>query len=182
MTKVSVFMADGMEETECVSVMDVLMRGGIGVESVSVSGSRTVTGSRGIAITADTVFERADFSDADMLFLPGGMPGVTNLMNCAGLRRLLVEFDAENKRLAAICAAPAVLGKLGLLKGKTATCYPGFEGDLEGAAYTPRGVVTDGNVTTARGLGFAVDMGLELVRVLKGKSVSDRVRDAIQHP
>src|SRR5699024_10239803 len=97
---------------------------------------------------------------------------------CAALRKAA----ADGRRLAAICAAPSVLGELGLLEGKKATCYPGFEGQLLGASYTHEGVVTDGNITTARGVGFAIDLGLELLRVLKGEKPAEEIKAAIQHP
>ncbi len=182
MSKVSVFMADGMEEVECLSVVDMLRRGGVETETVSVMGRREVTGSHNITVLADRTFEEADFEDTDLLFLPGGMPGTLNLGAHEGLCALLKKFAAENKRLAAICAAPSVLGDLGLLAGHTATCYPGFESRLKGAAYTRTGVVTDGLITTGRGVGFAVDMGLELVRLLEGEKKADTLKRDIQHP
>lgn len=180
MSKVIAFMAEGMEEAEFITVTDILMRGGVEVRTASVSGDVFVKGAHGVVIKADSTFDETDFADSDMLFLPGGMPGVTNLEKSKGLCALLKKFAASDKRIAAICAAPGFLGKLGLLKDKTAACYPGFEKYLEGANYTPRGVVTDGNISTSRGLGFAVDFGLELVRLLEGPAVADRVSSAIQ--
>ena len=182
MSKVSAFMADGMEEVECLAVVDMLRRGGVEVQTVSVMGRRQVTGSHRIEIQADCVFEEADFSDSDVLFLPGGVPGTPNLAAHEGLCSLLKKFAAEGKRLAAICAAPSVLGGLGLLAGKTATCYPGWEDQLLGAAYTRQGVITDGNITTARGVGFAIDLGIELVRLLEGEEKAASVKESIQHP
>ena len=182
MSKISAFLAEGMEEVECLAVVDIARRAGIEVEMVSVSGGRAVTGSHGITVLADVTFEDATFDESDVLFLPGGLPGVTNLAAHEGLRALLPRFAAQGKRLAALCAGPSVLGGLGLLRGRTATCYPGWEERLEGAHYTPQGVVTDGNVTTARGLGFAIDMGLELVRLLKDEEKAAEIKRAIQHP
>ena len=182
MSKVSAFMADGMEEVECLAVVDMLRRGGIEVQTVSVMGRRQVTGSHQIEINADCIFEEADFSDSDVLFLPGGVPGTPNLAAHEGLCGLLKKFAAEGKRLAAICAAPSVLGGLGLLEGKTATCYPGWEDQLLGASYTRQGVVTDGNNTTGRGVGFAIDLGIELVRLLAGEEKAASLKESIQHP
>ena len=117
---------------------------------------------------------------ADLLFLPGGMPGTKNLMACKPLCDALVQADAAGKRLAAICAAPSILGQLGLLKDKKATCYPGFEERLFGAKVSPKGVVTDGNITTATGMGVATRFGLELVRLLRGAEAADRIASGIR--
>ena len=114
-------------------------------------------------------------------FLPGGMPGTKNLMACKPLCDALVHADAAGKRLAAICAAPSILGQLGLLKDKKATCYPGFEDALTGAKLTGAGVVTDGNITTARGLGYALDLGIELASLLVDRPVALQVKDSIQY-
>ncbi len=182
MSKVSIFMADGMEEVECLAVADMLKRGGVTVQTVSVMGRPEVTGSHGFTVIADKIFEDADIADSDLLFLPGGMPGTLNLEAHEGLCSWLKKFAAQGKRLAAICAAPSVLGDLGLLEGRTATCYPGFEDHLKGASYTSQGVVTDGMITTGRGVGFAIDMGLELVSLLVSPEKAASVRESIQHP
>ena len=182
MSKVSIFMADGMEEVECRAVADMLKRGGVEVETISIMERRMVTSSHNVTILADKMFAEADYSDSDLLFLPGGMPGTTNLGAHEGVCALLKAFDAAGKRVAAICAAPSVLGQLGLLNGRQATCYPGFEDQLKGAAYTRQGVITDGHITTARGVGFAIDMGLELVKLLQGEEVFVQVKGSIQHP
>lgn len=181
MKKVYAFIADGSEETECLAVVDVLRRGGIELTLVSVENSPAVVSSHNVKITADKTFDMCDFSDADALFIPGGMPGTKRLGAHAGLCRELVSAANRGVRVAAICAAPSVLGKLGLLKGKRATCFPGFEDALEGAAYTSDGVVTDGNITTARGLGFAVDLGLELLALLTTKENAMKIKTAIQY-
>lgn len=182
MSKVSIFAAEGMEEVECLAVADMLKRGGVEVETVSITQSRMVTSSHNVTICTDMIFEEADFSDSDLLFLPGGVPGTPNLAAHEGVCTLLKEFAASGKRLAAICAAPSVLGDLGLLKGRTATCYPGWESHLTGAVYTRQGVVTDGSITTARGVGFAIDLGLELIRLLEGEEKAAAVKAGIQHP
>lgn len=182
MSKAKIFLADGMEEVECLAVVDMLKRGGAETEMISVMGRKAVTGSHGITVLADRIFEEADFSDTDILFLPGGVPGTPNLAAHEGLTALIREFAAADKRLAAICAAPSILGDMGLPEGRTATCYPGFESHLTGANYTSQGVITDGNITTARGVGFAIDLGPELVRLLEGERVSQRVKADIRHP
>lgn len=182
MSKVSVFMAEGMEEVECLAVVDMLKRGGVETETVSVMDSVMVTGSHGITVKADRLFADQGFADSDLLFLPGGVPGTPNLAAHEGLCALLKEFAAGGKRLAAICAAPSVLGGLGLLQGKKATCYPGWENKLAGARCEKDGVVTDGLITTGRGVGFAIDMGLELVRLLEGEERFLEVKQSIQHP
>lgn len=182
MSKVSVFMAEGMEEVECLAVVDMLLRGGVETETVSIMDSLMVTGSHGITVKADRLFGDGGFADSDLLFLPGGVPGTPNLAAHTGLCALLKEFAADGKRLAAICAAPSVLGGLGLLEGKKATCYPGWEDKLAGARCIGEGVVTDGQITTGRGVGFAIDLGLELVRLLEGEERFLQVKKSIQHP
>ena len=182
MSKVSVFLAPGLEEVECLAVVDVLRRGGVEVQLISIGETPEITGSHHITITADVCFDNASFADSDCLFLPGGMPGTANLGQHAGLTALLKAHAAAGKRLAAICAAPSVLGQLGLLEGRRATCYPGWESKLTGANCTGEGVVTDGPVTTGRGLGFAIDLGLELVSLLESPEKAAAVKAAIQHP
>ena len=182
MAKVSAFLAPGLEEVECLAVVDVLRRAGVTVDMVSITGEQVVTGSHGIGIVADRSFGDADFENSDCLFLPGGMPGTENLYEFTPLCDLQRRFAAEGKRIAAICAAPSVPGRLGLLEGRRATCYPGREPQLLGAQATGEGVVTDGPFTTARGLGFAIDLGLELSRLLAGEEKARTVKAAIQHP
>lgn len=182
MSKVYAFMANGLEEVECLAAVDVMRRAGVEVTLVSISKERTVVGAHHISIVADALFEEVNCDEADLLFLPGGMPGTINLSQHEGVIKLLCKFNEEGKRLAAICAAPSVLGQLGLLDGKSATCYPGFGDKLIGATYMSRaGVVTDGNVTTARGLGYALDLGLEIVELLCGPEKADEIKNAIQY-
>lgn len=183
MAKVYAMIADGTEEVECLAVVDILKRSGVEVVLVSASNSREIVSSHNITIVADTVAEKVDFSDGDGIFLPGGMPGAENLSACAPLIEALRQAADSGRRIAAICAAPAVvLGRHGFLKGRTATCFPGFESELKGAVHTSQGVITDGNITTARGLGFAIDLGLELAGLLAGREVSDTVKSKIQYP
>lgn len=181
MAKVTAFMAQGMEEVECLTVVDILRRGGVEVQTVALSGKKKVTGSHQIPVKADVKFKKADFSDSDLLFLPGGVPGVPNLMASKKLAKVLKAHAKAGKRLAAICAAPSVLGHLGLLRGKKATCFPGWQKYLEGAEYTGEGVVTDGLVTTGKGLGYAIDFALELLRLLKGEATADEIKARIQY-
>lgn len=182
MSKASIFMADGMEEVECLSIVDILRRGGVDVQTISIHKKKKVLSSHGVKITADTTIGDCDVSDSDALIIPGGGKGVENLLACKKLGKLLVKQAGKGKRLAAICAGPSVLGQLHLLAGKEATCYPGWEEKLPGAICTAKGVVTDGNVTTGRGLGFAIDFALELLRLLEGIEKADDVKKRIQHP
>lgn len=181
MAKVYAFLAEGLEEVECLAVVDVLRRSGVDVTMVSITGTREVTGSHGIKFMADALFEESDSDEADVLFLPGGMPGTNNLKAHEGLGAAIERANKQGRRLAAICAAPSVLGSMGLLKGRTATCYPGFEDQLAGVSYTSQGVVTDGNITTARGLGYALDLGIELIRLLQGPQQAQKIASAIQY-
>ncbi len=181
MGKVYAFMADGLEEIECLAVVDILRRAQIECVTVSVTGDDWITGSHGIRIITDALWREISPTEDDVLFLPGGMPGTTELGAFEPLCEELKRHGKAGGRMAAICAAPSVLGDLGLLEGKKATCYPGFESRLKGAEYVRDGVVTDGNVTTARGMGFAIDLGLELVRLLRDGETADRLKASIQH-
>ena len=135
MSKVFAFLADGLEEVECLAVVDVLRRAGAEVTLVSVTGSREITGSHHIHFQADALFDETAAEEADVLFLPGGMPGTNTLKAHEGLKNAICKANKQGRRIAAICAAPSILGEMGLLKGRTATCYPGFEDKLEGVSY-----------------------------------------------
>ena len=178
MAKVYAFLAEGLEEVECLAVVDVLRRSGVEVTLVSVGETKEIVGSHGIRLTADALFEETNPDQADILFLPGGMPGTKNLQAHQGLAEAIRKAAKQGRRIAAICAAPSILGTMGLL---TATCYPGFEDMLEGASYTSQGVITDGNITTSRGLGYALALGLELIRLLQGPQQAERIREAVQY-
>lgn len=182
MSKVYAMIADGTEEVECLTVVDLLRRAGITTALVSVGG-REITSSHKVVIRADMTMDQADFSDVDLIFLPGGMPGSTNLANCEHLSTALAAHINSGKRVAAICAAPSVvLGEKGFLRGKKATCFPGFEGGMTGATVMPEArVVTDGMFTTSRGLGCAVDLGLELIKLLAGEQTAEKVKKSIQY-
>ena len=182
MEKTAIMIANGCEEIEALTVVDLLRRAGIGIDMISITSEKRVTGSHGICFETDLTADEFDPASYDGVILPGGMPGTIHLGECELLCSWLQKFAAEGKRLAAICAAPSVLGQLGLLKGKKATCYPGFEEQLTGADVRSDGVVTDGLVTTAKGLGVALALGLELVKLLQGAETSDAIRASIQSP
>lgn len=173
--KAYIFLAEGFEEIEAVTAIDTLRRAEIDIKAVSMSESLEVKGSRNVVLKADILFDEKQLKDANMLILPGGMPGTKNLENDGRLAELLQKSAKENKYIAAICAAPMVLGKLGLLFGKEATCYPGFESYLEGAKVKDEKVVVDGKFITSRGPGVALDFSLKLVEILKGKELSDKL-------
>ena len=179
MSKVYVFLAEGFEEIEGLTVVDLLRRANIETEMVSVMEGKQIKGSHGIKVTADSMFADVDFSDADMLVLPGGMPGTLNLGNHDGLCELLKKHYEEGKKIAAICAAPSVFGQLGFLNGRVATCYPGFEGKLEGAIVCAAKVAVDGNVTTAKGMGAAIDFSLKLIEQLTSKETAAEISNGI---
>ena len=179
--KVFAFVAPGLEEVECLAVVDVLRRCKIDVTMVSITDDLLVVGSHNIRIVTDAVISEIDWSKADCLFLPGGLPGTTNLGACKLLCHKLIEFAKEGKYISAICAAPSVLGQLGILNGKKATCYPGWEHTLVGAQCQKEGVVVDGTVITARGLGYALDLGLELSALFTNRETADNMKKAIQY-
>lgn len=176
---VFVHLADGFEEIEALTVVDVLRRADIAVQSVSMTDSRMVRGAHDITVATDLLFQEADYGKCEMIVLPGGMPGTTNLANHEGLANQLNAFAQNGKWLAAICAAPSVLGKLSLLEGKCATSYPGFENQLLGAGYSEERVVRDGNLITSRGPGTATEFSLELVKVLKNEQTAAALRNAM---
>ena len=179
MSKLGIFMADGCEEIEGLTVVDLVRRAGIEIEMISVSGEKNVTGSHKIAFQTDVSKADADFASYDGIVLPGGMPGTTQLMEDETVNRVIKEFAQDGKLVAAICAAPSVLGNAGLLEGKTATCYPGVEGKLTGANFVTNSVAKDGNIITSRGLGTAIDFAAEIVAYLNGKIVADKLKTSI---
>ena len=163
MKTIFVFLADGFEEIEAITPIDVLRRAGLNVQTVSVMEEQIVAGAHGIPVVADKMFADIDLDNAEMLLLPGGLPGATNLDAHQGLSDMIMAFASEGKPLAAICAAPLVFGNRGLLQGKKVTCYPGFESYLTGAEYTAALVETDGNFITAKGPGAAMDFAFAIV-------------------
>lgn len=176
MKTVLLFLADGFEEIEALATVDVLRRAGVQVTTVSINPAGLVTGAHGIPVMADVLFEQAQYADADMLILPGGMPGAANLDAHEGLRRLITAHAEAGKWLAAICAAPMVYGHMGLLSGRKATCYPGFEGELDGAAYTAAPVEKDGNIITGKGPAVVLPFAYTLAEVLVGEEIVAQVK------
>ena len=179
MSLVYAFFAEGFEEIEGLAVVDLLRRADIEIETVSITDRYEVTGSHNITIKTDKIFSEINTDNAEMLFLPGG-PGTPNLAAHDGVVQALRKFDENGKKIAAICAAPGVLGQLGLLNGKKATCFPGYEDKLQGAEYVREKAVTDGNITTARGMGASIELGLELIRILADKETCDEIAGKIQ--
>ena len=176
---VYVFLAEGFEEMEALAPIDLLRRVGVEVTTVGVGG-KLIKGAHGVGFTADCDGEGLDFSDVDCVVLPGGMPGTTNLDASPMVEACLMKAAEKNALIAAICAAPSVLGHKGLLKGKKATCFPGFEEDLLGALHTGAPVEKDGNIITARGAGVALDFALALVAELKGETAAKELRESLQ--
>ena len=179
--KVYVFLADGFEDVEALIPVDVLRRGGVEVVTVSITDFPLVQSAHGVNIEADMMIEQCDFSDADLLFLPGGMPGASNLFANKEVCKALVDQYAAGKKVAAICASPAVvLAPLGILDGKRATCYPGFEQALADATYTADLVTVDGNITTGEGPAAAFPFAYELLSQLVNKQTSDQIAEGMR--
>ena len=183
MAKVYVFLADGFEDVEALIPVDVLRRGGVDVVTVSVmADSQLVESAHGVQLLADALFGDCDFSDADLLLLPGGMPGAQNLYDHEGVRQAVLRQHADGRLVAAICAAPAVvLGQLGILKGLQATCYPGFEQLLQGATYTGALCTIDGHVITAEGPAAAFPFAYALLALLTDDETSHRVAEGMRY-
>lgn len=177
MKEAFVFLAEGFEEIEALSVIDVLRRGGMNVKTVSITQSLQVKGTHGVTVTADVLFDNTMFSNPEWLILPGGMPGATNLYEFAPLQGLLRrQAESGHGKIGAICASPAVvLGQLGLLKGKLATCYPGFESLLEGAKFKNDPVVVDGNIITGNGPANAAAWALAILKHSEGELKAEEV-------
>ena len=172
------FLANGFEEVEALAPLDLLRRAGLQVTTVGVGGDMIV-GSHGIAVQADMPDTLYRDAKPEMVILPGGMPGTKNLDASRTVEAALKAAASNGAYLAAICAAPMVLGKRGYLEGKRAICFPGFEEYLTGAEVASERVVTDGKVITAAGMGVAVEFGLALVAALKGQSKADELRRAV---
>lgn len=180
--KVSTLLAERFETVEALAVIDILRRAKIEVDTVSFSGERNVTSAQGVTVVADALIEDYDFSDTDVLFLPGG-PGHKNYKASSQVLDLITSFARSGKRVASICAAPSIPGELGLLEGKKAVCFPGFDDSLKGAQvlHAPVRVITDGNMTTSRGMGTSIDLGLELVSLLLGEDKAHEIAVSIQY-
>ena len=176
---VYVHLAEGFEEVEALTIVDLLRRAEIETEMVSVTGQLPVTGSHGIKIVADILFEDAVYSGCEMIVLPGGMPGSTNLDAHEGLREKIYSFNNQGKWLAAICAAPMVFGHMGILKDRKATCYPGMEENLTGAELVTDIVVLDQKIITSRGPATAMPFALKIIEVLKDKKTADEIESGL---
>ena len=179
MAKIYQFMAEGFEDVEALAPVDILRRGGQEIVMVSITGSEYVTSAHGVTLKTDALFDDVDLADADLLMLPGGLPGSTNLNAHEGLREALVKHYESGKRIAAICAAPMVFGSLGLLEGKRATCYPGCESTMTGAEYTKQLVTIDGNIITGEGPAAAFPYAYAILEIFAGKAVADQLREGM---
>lgn len=176
MNKTYVFFADGFEEIEAIGTVDILRRSGMNVVTVSVKDTHEVTGAHNVTIKTDILLPEVTLDNAEWLVLPGGMPGAENLHNCKPLQELLKAQNAKKGRIAAICASPAVvLGQLGLIEGKRATCYPGFEKLCKGAKMEDVRCVTEDNIVTANGPSSVTNMCYAIITISKGRQKADEV-------
>lgn len=176
---VYVFLADGFEIIEALAPVDMLRRAKIDVKTVGVS-SEIVTSSCGVGVKCDMTLDEFDFYDVEAVVLPGGMPGTLNLENSSAVQKVIDNANNTNAFICAICAAPSILGHKGLLSGKKAVCFPGFENSLEGCESCCEYVVTDGKFITAKGAGVCIDFGLEIVKQLRGGELANEIRKSIQ--
>lgn len=173
------FLANGFEEIEALYTLDVLRRAGVDIKTVGVSG-KTATGSHQISVICDLTKDEAVLNDSlEMIILPGGLPGSTNLDTDEVVDKFISYANENDKFICAICAAPFILGKRGLLKGKKATCFPGFEAQLEGASIVDAGCVRDGKIITGRAMGSAHEFALEILGALQGKESAEKMKNAI---
>lgn len=179
---VYLFLAEGFEDIEAVAVIDVLRRANISVETVSITENLFVVSAHGIKMEANITISQTNLSQTDMVVLPGGMPGTEHLLKNEGVLNFVRSAYEQGKYVAAICAAPSILGKINLLSGKKATCYPGFESQLTDAVLTNMSVVQDGKIITSKGPGTALDFAYKLVSVLKDEQISQEIRIAMQAP
>jgi len=179
MKKAYVFLAEGFEEIEAITIVDVMRRAEIPVLMVSITGKKEVTGSHDITLKTDMMFEETGYSDAEILILPGGMPGTRNLNEHKGLKELLLKFNNSKQKIAAICAAPLVLGGLKILEGHDAVCFPGYEKQLLGANLKYDATRKSGNIITGRGPGSAFDFSLTIVSEIKGNDKADQLARAM---
>lgn len=173
MKTIFVFLTTGFEEIEALGTVDILRRAELNVKTVSLTDNKQVVASHQIPVVADIMFDEVDFSQAELLVIPGG---TAKYNDHEGLKKAVLAFAQKGEKVAAICAAPMVLGGLGILEGKNATCYPGFEQYLKGAnLQTEKAVVSDGNITTGRGPGLTIEFALKLVEIIAGKEKRDTV-------
>lgn len=179
MKSIAVQLAPGFEEIEAITIIDVLRRANLDVTTISMTDNLTVVGSHNIPIIADKLFDEVDYSEMDMLILPGGIPGASHLDNHSGLRDQILDFNKHNKMLGAICAAPLVFGHLNLLNGKQAVCYPGLEKELKGAIISKEPTVLSDNIITGRGVGATLQFSLKIVETLVSKEKANSLAEAM---
>lgn len=179
MKRTVMLFAEGFETVEALVVVDILRRGGVEVTMTSITEEEFVRSSQGVNVEMDAVLGEVDVLDYDAVILPGGMPGTLHLGESKAVKKALLAMNDAGKIISAICAAPGVLGKYGLLEGKKACSYPDHEKNLTGATVMREPVVTDGNVITSRGLGTALEFGLRLLEVLESTEKADQIRNAI---
>lgn len=179
MNKIYLFLADGFETVEALAPVDVMRRAGLDVTTVSIMGRRDVLSAQGVSVLADALLQECSLADADALILPGGGGGTENLSACEPLRLEIARANSEGKLIAAICAAPMVFGRMGILEGRKATCYPGCEADL-GESYTAAAIEKDGNMITACGPGVSFDFGFAIVEYFCGAEVVATLRSQMQ--
>ena len=179
MKKAAVLLADGFEEIEALTAVDLLRRARIYVDTVSISDDYMVHGAHGINVQTEDLFEEVNFAEFDMIILPGGMPGTLNLKAHEGLRSLLKTYDEEKKYIAAICAAPSILSELGMIKGRKACAYPSFEDELDCEEVLKVPEMVDGHIITGRGMGAAIPFALKLTSLLCGDAKSEEIRKSI---
>ena len=176
---VYLFLADGFEEIEALTPVDMLKRAGIEITTVSINKDKIVTGAHGIKVVADKTTVEVSPEDAEMVILPGGLPGADNLRSNATVNYFIDTAEKNKKYICAICAAPRILGEKGLLKGKNATCFPGFESYLKGANHVDAGCILDTNIITAKSMGKAVEFSLQMISVLKGEKTAEKIKNSI---
>ncbi|QWT18010.1 DJ-1/PfpI family protein [Collinsella sp. zg1085] len=182
MSSVAILVADGFETIECLTVVDILRRGGVHTSLVSIMDSRDVVSAQQIGVTCDFTLDEVDINSYDRLVLPGGMPGTRHLSQDDRVRDAVCNF-AINKHVAAICAAPSILGELGLLIGRRATCFPGFEDSFPAGTFAgEKTVIVDGNLITASGMGLALPFALAILGDIAGDVAVAKVKDSIQLP
>ena len=179
--RVAVFVAPGLEEIEGLTVVDLLFRAGVPCDTVAITPERQVTSSHEVTIVCDRSICEPGFSfdDYGMLVLPGGIPGTPNLRACAPLCDAVSAFAAAGRPVAAICAAPSILSGLGMLRGRKACAYPSFEAELDCGEVQSQPVVTDGHITTGRGMGAAIPFALRLTALLEGDEKAEEIRESI---
>ena len=178
---VYILLGTGFEEIEAVAPFDILRRGGVDVQYAGIGG-KEIEGAHGVRIAADIAVEEITVADAEMIVVPGGLGGVESIEASPEALRAIVSVNAKGAEVAAICAGPRVLAGLGILAGKNAVCYPGMEDQMTGAKMTQRSsTVRDDNVTTGRGPGAAIDFGLRLLEVLRGKDAAEQVRKEMHY-